>query len=1258
MKKVLLSSLVLLVFLGSASVAATRRVPNEYSSIQQAIDDCNDGDTVIVGPGVYYETINFGGRNIVVTSTDPNDPKIVGYTIIDAEEDGSTVTFENRETTEAVLTGFTITGGVGTLIWQFQDIYDDYKQFGGAGIYCSGASPTITRNVIANNHSPYVQEQRGNLWIYTYSEGGGIYCSGGSPVITYNIIRDNSAYDGGGISAYGYAVVANNLIYRNSAGYGGGVVLGQGYLVNNTIVNNDISMQPEYGQGGNVYATFSSYYTDLIIANNIITGAKSGGGLFVAQDTRGDVIRFNNVWDNVPANYGMTDPRTSDSIYGDKADWTGRFGNISADPLFRNPLSRNFHLEPGSPCISAGDPNALPVWGTVDMDGEPRVFALRVDIGADEFIGYVKPLANAGADQHVLTPQALTLDGSGSYFADPCGVRTYRWSQTQGPAVELSDPNASQPEFTPPAEGWYGFQLVVGDGQNTSVPDRALVVVGNQAPVADAGPDKLWAAPGMIGLDGSNSHDDDPPDDLRYSWQQVEGPPVTLDDANTAIPRFTCERPGVYVFQLTVSDGFVTSTPDTVKIEAASITVKEEPFTMNVDAQGYYILHPAVAGAKIACATEQGADYAWAIQCVDMETGRIDSLKGGDFDIMPKMDGDIIVWTAGTGRYYNPGCTGVCAASVANGEVRYLRRSTATDSFGYPAISGKKVVWLYHRSVDTRNLERYDQSVYDICGADISNLAKPVYFTVAEQAGHGSPYPYDRMIEAQEDPVDICGNIVVWEADGDIYGADISDLNHIRIFPICTAPERQYDPSISGNRVVWTDERNDAGDIYGADISEPNHIHEFEVAVGRGAQLQPDIDGSLIAFIEGNEYGGTIRTCCLTREYGIMDFYLPGWYYGSGPEVDGTTIIWQYYDRLEGTFAEFAYGLTKGPVENTTTGMRYDYIQQAISAAREGEVITVPPGTYPEKIRFRGKNVIVTSTNPEDPVVRAATIITGPGQRVTFADDETADCVFTGFTVAGGSYGIFCGGTTPTISNCTVADNTYAGLKLWNESNPIVSRCEIMGNERGVEMWAHRDKRIVFSNYGTFRNCLIAGNRGDGIYSGYPTLENCTVADNLGMGVNGILAQISNSILYFNRQDAGSLKVEKAQSTVAYSDVQGGWAGEGNIDADPLFVARGVWSGPVQSAAAAWVGGDYHLKSEGWTWDASQQEWTWFDVTSPCIDMGDPNVPLGEEPVCEQGSPLCERAGTNWRINMGAYGGTPEASLVPRWWFAADGATP
>jgi hypothetical protein len=116
---------------------------------------------------------------------------------------------------------------------------------------------------------------------------------------------------------------------------------------------------------------------------------------------------------------------------------------------------------------------------------------------------------------------------------------------------------------------------------------------------------------------------------------------------------------------------------------------------------------------------------------------------------------------------------------------------------------------------------------------------------------------------------------------------------------------------------------------------------------------------------------------------------------------------------------------------------------------------------------------------------------------------------------------------------------------------------------------------------------------------------------------------------------------------VSYSNIRGGpsavwnqrgapisW-GPGNIDAEPYFVDAN--------------NSDYHLKSRGWRWDAQRKTWTWDTVTSRCIDAGDPDAPLRDEllfiPVDPTGY-----WGQNLRIDMGAYGGTAEASIPPHDW--------
>ena len=626
-------------------------------------------------------------------------------------------------------------------------------------------------------------------------------------------------------------------------------------------------------------------------------------------------------------------------------------------------------------------------------------------------------------------------------------------------------------------------------------------------------------------------------------------------------------------------------------------------------------------------------------------TGIFRTFDTGSVNTKPKIDGSLVVWASSSGRYSDLITTSVYLGDLVTGDNFRLERATQTESYGYPAVSGNKVVWLRHRSVDTSNELRYLEAPYDICGADVTDHDNPVYFTVAEEAGHGIPYPADDYTGSHQGYVDISGDIVVWEGDGDIYGADISDLSNIRVFPICTADERQSDPSVSGNLVVWTDERNDIGDIYGADISDPNNIREFEVYVGGGWQLQADIDGSTIVYSSGSDWSGNIRMCCITRDYGIIDFYLPDYPYGGGPEISGSTLTWVDNYDIMGVRLNFGYSLVNGPIENATSGSRHDYIQHAIAMAEPNDVILVQPGLYNEKFRFGGKKVTVTSVDPLSPDVRAATVITGTGALVTFDDAETADTLFTGFTVAGGSPGIVCDRADPTISHCDVIGNFGAGIKVWSGGEPTVTQCNIVANRIGVEMWADVTGRRVQRNYGTFTNCVIAGNRESGVLGGYPELENCTIADNLGYGVSSVAPTLTNSVVYFNNGDGVNLE-SRQQATVTYSDIQGGWPGEGNIDVDPLFIARGQWS-DLTGLDPIWTPGDYHLKSEGWSWNVAEGIWSWDDETSPCIDAGDPGLPLGLEPACEPGDPLGERA-VNTRINMGAYGGTAEASLAPR----------
>jgi hypothetical protein len=112
---------------------------------------------------------------------------------------------------------------------------------------------------------------------------------------------------------------------------------------------------------------------------------------------------------------------------------------------------------------------------------------------------------------------------------------------------------------------------------------------------------------------------------------------------------------------------------------------------------------------------------------------------------------------------------------------------------------------------------------------------------------------------------------------------------------------------------------------------------------------------------------------------------------------------------------------------------------------------------------------------------------------------------------------------------------------------------------------------------------------------------------------------------------------------------------EGTID-DVQIYDRALSEGEVKRVYREGLGprfvdadaGDYHLKSEGWRW-AGDAVWMWDDVSSPCIDSGNPGTPLGDEPESIERDPD-NVWGVNIRVNMGAYGGTSQASMGPHGW--------
>ena len=328
-----------------------------------------------------------------------------------------------------------------------------------------------------------------------------------------------------------------------------------------------------------------------------------------------------------------------------------------------------------------------------------------------------------------------------------------------------------------------------------------------------------------------------------------------------------------------------------------------------------------------------------------------------------------------------------------------------------------------------------------------------------------------------------------------------------------------------------------------------NYLHEAALADNppSGAFYDPEGDGSRLTSLGVHEHWNNPVDKRYSRNLGT----------GNGIEL----VMPKLYS-------------TDGPVENTTTGERYDHIRYAISDASSGDTIVVSPGVYYENINLSGKNLTIISTDPNDPNIVATTVIHGSNQAVAFFGGEDPNCVLFGLTITGENNGIYCSGASPNIINCKIAGNQNAGIKLWNQSNPTIVNCIIAGNAgAGIEMWASRVGRVIPYNYARITNCTIVGNFLQGVWGGKPT--------------------ITNSIIYDNGPGCDFVQIEGDNAAVTYSNIQGSWLDEGNIDDDPLFVEPGYWDEngtPEDLSDDFWVEGDYHLQ-----WD------------SPCVNVGDPS---------------------------------------------------
>ncbi|RLB40176.1 MAG: hypothetical protein DRH12_10425 [Deltaproteobacteria bacterium] len=254
----------------------------------------------------------------------------------------------------------------------------------------------------------------------------------------------------------------------------------------------------------------------------------------------------------------------------------------------------------------------------------------------------------------------------------------------------------------------------------------------------------------------------------------------------------------------------------------------------------------------------------------------------------------------------------------------------------------------------------------------------------------------------------------------------------------------------------------------------------------------------------------------------------------------------------------------------------------AIEEASAGDTVVAANGTYAGSgnfdISLQGKEITVSSENgPSSCIIDCE----GKGCAFVFQDDEGPTTKVSGFTIVNGGgwppgfgQAINCFSTSPTIENCVIKQCSGSAVVNLSSSNAKLKECIIEDND-GVT-------NVVSINAGNpkFVNCIIANNEGAcGIHmsgGSNADITNCTIINNTDDNYGGISCNnydsptIVNCIIWGNTPAQISSDASSTPA-VSYSDVQGGYSGEHNLDLDPKLAGSH----------------NYHLKRG-----------------SPCIDTG------------------------------------------------------
>jgi len=363
-----------------------------YNNLQDAIGKANKDDEIWVAAGIYKPTKQFGGEGDRYKSFRLKENVAfyggfegaetkreernwhVNKTILSGDLNGDDNNFENymensfhvvtgdELDSTAILDGFYITAGnANDSIW---------PNDGGGGMTNFNGSPTITNCTFIGNAA--------------FADGGGMRNWGNSKPLINNCTFQNNrvVQEGGGLmnGPGSSAIIINSKFLNNYAGEdGGGIYNNESYtrVINCVFQNNSSGLT-----GGGVYNVNSS---NTLITNCTFyqNSVDVKGGAISNRDSDPELVNC-ILWNNYAPEYpeiANQESTTKVSFSAVKGGYAGT-GNIDSNPLF---VDKSLRLTVSSPCIDAGNNQAVPKGVNYDIDANPRIKNGTVDMGAYEF---------------------------------------------------------------------------------------------------------------------------------------------------------------------------------------------------------------------------------------------------------------------------------------------------------------------------------------------------------------------------------------------------------------------------------------------------------------------------------------------------------------------------------------------------------------------------------------------------------------------------------------------------------------------------------------------------------------------------------------------------------------------------------------------------------------------------------------------------------------------------------------------------------